>query len=276
MNVLADNILSNTTQLVLMGVPYKNVGTDTLEAVNAVRDYVKKNNELGKLQRELRINANVNNERAKRARVARLETSLSNSPIKDLIDEGVFQTIIEDLDLVDERFKFKGGLEKKLEPVIDRIPHPLKVAGKTVAMTHDTELYKVLREFTQLSDFTARYVLHKHQTNNLKMPYDESINKIVSTFINYDKPTHKYVQYMNDMGIGMFTKFFFRIQRVIWETAKNNPGKVLVGLGLQTLFFPVPNIMNSAFYNGMNFNDPFSILGSTVDQPLLNLLSSPF
>jgi hypothetical protein len=72
----------------------------------------------------------------------------------------------------------------------------------------------------------------------------------------------------------MFTKFFFRVQKIILETAKNNPGRVLVGLSLQTLFFPVPNVGQSAFYNGLNFNNPFDIAASTTDQIMTNLVSS--
>ena len=40
------------------------------------------------------------------------------------------------------------------------------------------------------------------------MGFQEAITEASQTFINYDVPTSPGMQYMNDMGLFMFTKFF--------------------------------------------------------------------
>ena len=53
------------------------------------------------------------------------------------------------------------------------------------------------------------------------------VEEVARTFIEYDIPTSRGLQYLNDMGLLMFTKFPLRIASVIMETIQDAPTKAI-------------------------------------------------
>jgi hypothetical protein len=49
------------------------------------------------------------------------------------------------------------------------------------------------------------------------------MERVMEDFINYETPTNKYVQFANDSGLQMFTKYGFRILRVIASLMQGRP-----------------------------------------------------
>jgi hypothetical protein len=109
-------------------------------------------------------------------------------------------------------------------------------------MDPSSELAQMLTRATQYSDFVARYTLYKHQTEQQGVPKDKALLIASETFINYDIPTGAGLQWMNDMGILMFTKFLFRIQKVILRQFRDSPGKALALEAAQLALADAPNI----------------------------------
>ena len=77
------------------------------------------------------------------------------------------------------------------------------------------------------------------------MGVDESLNDAIETFINYDIPTSVQLQYMNDMGFFMFSKFLFRIQKVIFTLFKDRPISTTLSILLQQVFIDAPDVVDS-------------------------------
>jgi hypothetical protein len=67
-------------------------------------------------------------------------------------------------------------------------------------------------------------------------------------FVNYDVPTHKGIQYLNDMGLLWFTKYYIRIQAVIITLVKENPTSALALLGLNDLVGNFSDILDSSMF----------------------------
>ena len=242
--VTAANIASNVVLLWLSGVPLSDILKDHIEAYKATFKYNKTNEELFKIN--VRLASSNLSENAKAKLIGRrnvLRQDLYNNPVRDLIEAGVYQTIVSDIDITDTKTAARDVVEEKLEPITTHIPDVIKVPAKTLLMTHDSSIYKFMRDMAQISDFAARYSLHK---NNMKKgkAYSDSIRDITHTFINYDVPTHKGVQYLNDMGVLGFTKYLFRIQQVLIKRIGSNPTRVMITQALQMLF-------------GMNVPDPY-------------------
>jgi hypothetical protein len=141
--------------------------------------------------------------------------------------------------------------EEKTEKFTKYIPQVVKDAGKLVAISHDTRLYKALRNTTQMSDFVARYTLHQHNLSN-GMSGPESIAQIMRTFIDYDPPTHPTIEYANSMGLVMFTKYFIRIQRVLIELGIKKPGNILMLMLFQGM-------------SGIDIEDPYQAVALDAD-----------
>jgi c-di-GMP-related signal transduction protein len=168
--------------------------------------------------------------------IARLQEDLARNPVAELINAGVYQSIVEDVESFDLPESYQTPLEKLVSPVKGRIPKKVDKVLAQVALRHDTTAYKILRDATQLSDFTARYVMHQHNVKVKKMDRTDSVNDIVKTFVNYDIPTHEGLDYANRMGLAMFTKYFLRIQQIVVALAVEHPSKILM-LGFGELLF---------------------------------------
>lgn len=233
--VLLGNIASNNLLLWSMGVPASTIGSKQLEAAGFAEEYEKANERLTEIDLQItsKSKKRLNPTRRDLAEVRRLqaertelEDAIARNPVTPLIEAGSYQSIIEDTEDTETPFTSSNPLAIFQSRVGSHINETVKSIGKQAAISPDTAAYKSLRRATQLSDFAARYTLHEH---NLKqgMSVKESLNRITDAFINYDLPTHKAIQYMNDIGLVMFTKFFLRIQKVIYQLMTERPARFI-------------------------------------------------
>jgi hypothetical protein len=139
-----------------------------------------------------------------------------------------------------------------------------------------------LNQATQLSDFVARYTLHEHQTTRARNPLSkaESLEVAEEVFINYDVPTHKGLQYLNDSGLMMFTKYYMRIQKTILHLYRQNPGRAMLLITLNNMLGGIPSLMDAQFFSRLG-NNPFSAGALNLPQSVgeivpIKLMMSPF
>ncbi len=271
---LAANIASNTVALILLGVSLEDIAKHHREAIQGAKDYQLDTLALFKLKLQVKVNPALANKRAIKAELAALEERIAANPLKELIDAGVYQTIVEDIDMEDSRHTFKGKFDKFIEPVSSKLGKTkqgrfIKDLGNNLIMSHETDAYKFLRNATQLSDFVARYVLHKHNVNNKKMSQKASIDMIIEIFINYDLPTHKWIQYGNDMGFLWFTKYKIRDQKVIAYLYRNRSAQLLTLWAAENVVLgEVPSLDDSNIVTygiGGNLGNPISGLVGAVN-----------
>ena len=106
---------------------------------------------------------------------------------------------------------------------------------------------------TQLSDFVAKYALYKSEMR-AGAKHEDAVQTASDTFINYDIPTSPALQYANDMGLVMFTKFAIRIQHVLLDIARNNTGKMLIYTSLMAALTNAPSAMDPSWVNRVGSN----------------------
>ncbi|QGH72763.1 MAG: virion RNA polymerase [Podoviridae sp. ctLUJ1] len=239
--VLASNFLSNTVQLFLFHDvnPLKAV-SDQITAITAAKEYNK--NAKGIFALQAKVDANLATP-AQRLKLRELLQDQAKNPVKGLIDAGMLQTIVDDASVQEDLYSFKHGLVGKIEEMTAAIPEGVKEAFIQTTFQQGSIAYDFLREATQFSDFAARFALYNHQVNNEGVSHDKAIQNIIDAFVNYDLPPHKGMQYLNDMGITWFFKYFIRMQKVIMKSFRRNPAKVLglsVGADMLGLNIPTP------------------------------------
>ena len=247
LDVTLNNVISNIILLKMSNVPMKDIIKDTAIAYRGAIEYQRHSQQLFELKQTLARGV-TGTKRAELLNQQRnLQQQLRNNPVRELIEEGVLQSIVEDVDTVDDMYTYKGKLEEKLSKLDKYIPEPLSMVGKTVLMHHSTPLYKLARDFAMLSDFSARYALHKYntQTRKVKMSSAESIADIMETFVNYETPTHKVLQFLNDHDPVMFTKYLLRTQKVIAKLAQKNPAQLIMMGVLQGITGNLPDVTDS-------------------------------
>jgi hypothetical protein len=274
---LAGNIMSNMTLLAWEGVPLQKAISSHAIAIKGAIDYRKDSKRLMQLQQSVEIGYFADTEAAE-VEMVELRDRLARNPIKPLIDAGLMPTIVEDVEVDDNRYTYKAHLEHKVERFTSKVPAWMRAVGRQVYMTHDTATYKFLSQSTQLSDLVSRYALYEHATTRRKDPLSkaDALRLAEDSFVNYDLPSHRTLQYLNDMGIVMFTKYYLRIQKVIMRLVKERPARGLILVALEHYLSGLQSVLDSSWTNKIG-NNPLQdgalgYLGSLKELPAIKLL----
>lgn len=278
---LLGNIMSNFSELYWIGVPLMDIVKHHRVALRGVVAYRKDSKELFKLQQLLATNTLQGSQQDMQQRMIQLEDSIARSPVKELIDAGLLPTIVEDVAQEHDDFSYKTKLAKKTENITKQINPHIRNIGRQVLMSHGTGLYDFMSQSTQISDFLARYTAFHHMTERETAPMDKktAVQFVSDAFVNYDVPTHRSMQYLNDMGIIWFTKYYLRIQKVIMHLWRDNPARAIMLMGIDHFFSGAQTLLDSGFLH--HINNPLSIgalkyPGSLDEIATINAMLSPF
>ena len=258
--VLWGNIMSNFSVLSGYGVPIKDMIRHHRVALKAATAYEKESAELTKIRVALATGVLQGSDRADLEDKAKLlEDSIARNPVKELIDAGLMPTIVEDLGNADDIYSYKNQLARKVEKYTDKLNPTVKKGLELAYIGQKTSLYQGLNRATQLSDFVARYTLYHHlqERKNQPLSRSEAITRASDAFVNYDIPTHRSMQYLNDMGFLMFTKYYLRIQRVILQMFAEKPARMLMMSLFSGFFNGVETVLDSNMLSRLG-NNPFA------------------
>ena len=249
--VLLGNIWSNLSLLVLKGVPLKDMVHHHSVALRGATSYMGDTEELDRLRLLIQSDYAGTEPGGKKGieeRILVLEDAIARNPVRELIEAGLMPSIVEDVAAEEDPYSYKSLLVRKMESATSGVPQPLVNAAKTVYMSKDGAMYKALYRTTQLSDFVARYTLYQHLISREKNPMSKeaALFEASESFVNYGLPMPKTLQYMDDMGLMPFMKYFLNIQRVIQKTAKENPVRVLSAIALGNVMDLGPIVLSSA------------------------------
>lgn len=252
---LLGNEISNASLLLIRGVSPVKIISDKVQAWRNLNRYTTARLKRDGLQTELDFNqlspavaASHQNE------IAKLNAAMEANPVKDLVDASMYKTIVEDLsgDQDSNPYSYQSKLSSWTESKTRWIPESIKKgSNELLFLGHDTVGYKFLNKATIMSDFAARYTLVNHLTTRKNKPMsNEQAREIAQAgFVNYDIPTHKGLQYLNDMGILPFTKYYIRIQAAIFDAIQSNPGRALM-VSLMGDLLDIQTIADSSVLTG--------------------------
>ena len=238
-----------------------------------------------------------------------IDKEMKNNSIHELFEAGLFQSIIEDVNtnILGDNNKLSEDIDK----ILDKGPTIIKKGAHYAYLTKETGWYKFNQEILQLSDLVARDIKNKKMKHaekqmlegkrlipkemrkilgieeNKIVPLTKEqkdkfnkfskqyrMNYLLDAFINYNKPNGKFEEYMNRIGLLMFTKYFKRIQKVIGNTAMSNPIRFAFYTALATLAIDVDNISDQAFLSkGFGFDGDFSFTNlMPIYNPIDNIM----
>jgi len=228
--VFIGNVVSNFILMYVSGYSFKEITQLKLQGVKELKKYVDGLKESIKLEAKQR-SGNISKEEMRRLNV--IKNNLVNSPVKDLVDEGFYTTIIEETEHGGDTGSYFNRLAKKK---LKQAPKILSDGIDILYITENTKLFKLVEKSIQASDFAARYAQYHLLVE--KGTSKEKATKIVrDNFINYNKPNSRFLEWANQNGFVMFTKYFTRIQRVITRYGKTDPLKVLLSILAQDYVF---------------------------------------
>tara|TARA_R110002012_G_scaffold318308_1_gene536408 strand:- start:43059 stop:52847 length:9789 start_codon:yes stop_codon:yes gene_type:complete len=267
------NFISNSSQLFSEGLSLINILKYQKEGWTEVNNYRNSLAELDELEKIVELGLEPSKVSRNKSRIAQLKHEIATNPVTGAVEDGLLQNIVEDVTVIQDDFTKKTKLTATVEEkLLTKIPGFARAGLRSAYMTQDTYMYKKLSQAAQLSDFVARYALYKHSLNN-NLSTEDAANKAISTFINYDLPTHKIIQYLNDMGFLWFTKYYIRVQKILLKTAIENTGRVLSLLGISSMLNS-PTIYDSGLSPdniGNRMGLPDSPWEMVTNVPLMNL-----
>lgn len=245
--VTAGNIVSNIALLWISGVPLAQALEDTTQVYINMYRYRKLESDLQSVKSKMFTPGLSERElKALKSEEAVIHHQMNNNIVHELIEAGLYLTIVEDFEVSDTTNPLVANAEQLLAPVLDRLPNKVKTATSEILLLQGSNTYTLAREFSQISDFAARYSLHKHNTEVLGMDRSSSIKDVMHTFINYDVPSSKGMQLLNDYAFMGFTKYLFRTQYVIAKRFGQSPARMFALLGLEWLMnINIPDITDS-------------------------------
>ena len=260
LSTLIGNIGSNISLLFWQGVPLKDMARYHRIALKGVSAYRADTAALIELETKLAAGVVTTSRSEMQREIRRLQDSLASNPVKELIDAGLMPSIVEDVSPEDDMYSYKSRLTHYVNDHTTKLNKHALGAAKVVYMAKDTKMYQALHHATQLSDFVARYALYAHVTSRKQNPMskEEAIQLASDSFVNYDLPSHRKLQYMNDMGFVRFTKYYLRIQKVIARLYADNPGRAMALLATDAFFAHAPLLTDSGFSHHLG-NNPFEL-----------------
>ena len=281
------NEISNDSILALAGMSLPDIVRDKALALDATVQYVDDRKLRDVLERQVAMGLDkiqittgkrkgtFISQKAASALITKLDSDIEANIVAPLMDAGQFSTMVEDLEQEPDRYGYRSRMEQKIDNALGaKVDNPLikgaRSAGGLILMSHDTTLYKLMSKATIMSDFTSRYALYKHEMEKDIDPKskDEALKYARHAFVNYDVPTHKSIQYLNDMGLLLFTKYYLRIQFVFLKMLRENPGRAAL-LAATGGPLGLPTIMDSSVLSGNNpvrLNDSILGLPSAISQ----------
>lgn len=282
LSTLIGNISSNVSLLFWQGVPLSDMVRYHRIAIKGMANYRRDSAALGELETQLKAGYITTTKHQMQQEIARLQETLARNPVKELIDAGLMPSIVEDVSPEDDRYSYKSEFNEYVDDHTNKWNKQVIAGAKEIYMAKNTKAYQVLHHVTQLSDFVARYALYQHVTTRKDAPMSktEAIQLASDSFINYDLPSHRKLQYLNDMGLTPFTKYYLRIQRVIGHLYAEHPMRAMGVLVFNHYMDAVPVLTDSGFSHKLG-NNPFSsgafaYPGVLDELGTIKLLASPF
>lgn len=273
------NIMSNAMLLMAHGVSTTDIVKDTLTSVRAGMQYRRDTANLLSAQQKQR--AGVGDFNKLEQDILRLQDSLARNPLASFIEEGMMPTIVEDVDPDTNHYSYKNKLQQRIDSYTESVPKSVKTAAKWAFVSPDTPAYKLLNNATQFSDFSSKYVMYKYYTQKAKekMSHDEAIQTASDNFVNYDVPTARGLQYLNDMGVVMFTKYNIRIQKALFQLLKKRPATAMAQAVFINSFTNLEAGIDPLIWFNMGNPMRGGALGlpSALDEPLpISMMTSVF
>ena len=206
---------------------------------------------------------------------------IKGSRINELVEMGLDQTV-EDIstNVTRDTNRISQFFDEKLE----KLPSVARTGVDYLFLTKRTVPYQVVNEFLEITDLMSRDIQNTLEKRSEKrqaakqenlpswwlenkpegysvrqrlqgeekqefLKRAEQIRKyeLVEDYINYALPSSQFEEYLNKVGILMFTKYVKRIQRIIMKTGGKGPIKSALGLFGVGMLGGLPTIHEQSF-----------------------------
>ena len=226
--VLKDNVISNTNFLVVLGQGPVDAINGQIKMFTATKRYMDDSKRLVEMEHEY----STSGSKELKQEILTIKATLKNNPIKPLVDAGLFTSIIEEIsddDLVSNRGKerFMPDENSAFGKFISKIPTVVKEGGKTLYMTEETGLFRLMLIATQYSDFVARATRYNYLVETKGMSSEQAIKMVLDDFVNYNRISGRGLRRLGRVGVIWFYKYILGASKSELARLKDRPTAIL-------------------------------------------------
>lgn len=250
--VLWLNIRSNIAFLMLNSTDPVNASKDIKDALMYSLQYQRDMQALNKLKHDMSIGLSTP---AMVADFAVKQDDIARNPLAEFINRGMMPMIVNDVSFKKGEVEFDTAFDMIKDKTVGKLPKGAQKGIDLALVAPGTPLYSFLSNATQQSDFVFKYAIYKQELRKGKTK-DEAIDLARTVFIDYDIPNSKAIQFVNDIGLWMFTKFALRIQRALIHYIKTKPGKLVAEHAVSSGVMGNESILSLNILNSFNGTHP--------------------
>jgi len=267
------NHVSNVMYLKSKGIPLRTILTHQREAFTSALQYQADDSKLQAMLINYSVteaNASINSATKQvmltnmSRQIIRLQHQLANNPSTAMIKAGLLPSIVDDINTTETKAPHKHGLDKAIDTNLSKLPASVERFGRAVFMTEDTEGYKMANNAVKMTDYVGRYVLYKHYISK-GMEHKEAVSRVSDEFINFAPPTHRMLEYANNIGLVWYSKYGIRVLKHIKNVVQEHPFSTLAVflVGSQNnILYSIPGITKNV---GAMLGTPFSSGIDSID-----------
>jgi len=192
--------------------------------------------------------------------IMQLKDSIGRNPTRITIEAGMITSLIDDVETTVGGKHYLNPIEKAAKKYSEKLPKMVQNVGKVALMTQDSSAYKLANNATKMTDFIGRHVLYHYYTTAKgadHKEHKEAVAACMEEFVNFNLPTHRMIDYGNEIGFLWFTRYALRVQKVIAQTAMDKP----FDAGM-SLILSAETGLDNIGYSAFGMNDPFTKLGT--------------
>lgn len=334
--IIITNIVSNIIYLLNTGFDVRELWSIHKESFRDIKEYMRLHHESVALgveikkmkaqskrvdkEKRLRIQEEVYK---KEIELQMKEKQMKNSPVYELVEAGMFQTVVEDIET--SSLNDNNRITQVADRITGKMPGVIRDGLRILYMSKETKWAKVSTEALQISDLLARDVMNRRQKKIelmqangdkplprefrewykenrgvtlpekmkmvgdtrelfLKMAKESRHYNLLKSFINYSQPNGRFEEYLNRVGLLMFTKYVKNIQRIVLKTGAEHPVRTAISLLTFQFILDQDMIQDQAFLvkgfgadgsfsptNIFPIYSPLENIMTVVNPPLINL-----
>jgi hypothetical protein len=205
-------------------------------------------------------------------KIRELKNELALNPVTNVIEAGMLQSIVDDVETSNVQSPNPGIVDKLMESVNNKTPAPFVNFGKVVFLAEDTKMHKVLNDAVKMTDFVGRYVMYQQYTTKEGMSHEKAIAQVMHEFVNFNLPTHRMLEYANSMGFVWFSKYALRILKPLKDSIKEKSFEAISSFVVAAAW-GVSSIWDAAPFVSKNplqiFDDPLSAFAGSLDEGVI-------
>jgi hypothetical protein len=248
------NYMSNIAYLKSKGIPLEDIRKNAQEAITGAIRYQQDSYSLGLLkdkrnlvERKRTITAQDKAAQLDKLdrKIIEIEDMIAKNPTTEMIDKGFLPQIVDDVAVsaIETAAPHKYGADLALDKALGMLPGKAQKLAKALFMTDDTQGYKMLNNAVKMTDYVGRYALYKHYMEK-GMTDQDAKSAARDEFINFELPTHRLIEYGNNIGFIWFSKYQLRVLKDIKNLVLDKPFTTLATF-MVSASFGNNNILNS-------------------------------